>query len=48
MKFERYDQARFLHEISTMLDLFDAFNIMAYRKGISTQKTLVISQTIIQ
>ncbi len=31
IKFSRYDKIRFLHEISTLLDLYDAYMIMAYR-----------------
>ncbi len=40
IKFSRFDMTRYLHEIATILDLHDAFDVVAYRLGYSQQLTL--------
>lgn len=33
IKFNRFDNIKFLHEICTILDMYDAYTINAYRSG---------------
>ena len=35
IKFTEYDNIKFVHEVSTMLDIFNAYNIVSYRYGIN-------------